>query len=100
MRFGFIVTTIKGMEITFDPKKDALNIRRHGISLQEAGELEWDTAIVREDNRYPYDEVRWLGLGYIGLFLYYVVFVDQGGTLRIISLRKATNMEMKKYAKA
>ena len=49
--------------------------------------------------RHPadYGEPRHIGYGPIGRRLYCVVFVDQGGTLRIISLRKANNREIDRY---
>jgi len=38
------------------------------------------------------------GLGYIGMRLYFVVFVDRGDIRRIVSLRKANPREYEKYA--
>lgn len=34
------------MVITFDPKKDKLNKRKHGVSLAAASELDWDNAVI------------------------------------------------------
>ena len=48
--------------------------------------------------REEYGEERECGIGYIGLTLYFVAFVDRDGTRRIISLRKATRQEVKRYA--
>lgn len=39
-------------------------------------------------------------IGYIGLRLYYVAFVDRADGRRIISLRKANQREVKRYAEA
>lgn len=41
-----------------------------------------------------------VAIGYIGLRLYVVVYVDRNGTRRIISLRKANSREEKRYAEA
>jgi uncharacterized DUF497 family protein len=30
------------MEIEFDPAKDTMNIKKHGVSLQIAAELVWE----------------------------------------------------------
>jgi uncharacterized protein len=40
------------------------------------------------------------GIGYIGLRLYYVVFVDRAGRRRIVSLRRANSREIRRYADA
>jgi len=89
------------MQITYDPIKNAKNIVKHGISMAEAEKLEWDSALTWQDLRYHYDEIRMIGLVSAGSQLYYVAFTEIGGTIggtyRIISLRKATNREIKFY---
>jgi len=52
------------------------------------------------DTRKNYGEDRECGIGYIGLTLYFVAFVDRDETRRIISLRKANRKEVKRYAEA
>jgi uncharacterized protein len=90
------------MDVTFDPAKDAANQAKHGFSLLDAASLEWDTAVVWPDQRREYDEQRMVALGYIGLRIMVVVFVDrppaQPTERRIISLRKANSREVKRYA--
>jgi len=85
------------MQITFDPAKNQMNIAKHGIFLAMAVEFEWETALTWPDLRKNYGEDRMAGIGYIGLRLYYVVYVDRE-TRRIISLRKANDREVKRYA--
>jgi uncharacterized DUF497 family protein len=46
----------------FDPDKDKLNLVKHGLSLSFAEKLVWDEAYVWVDPRYPYDELRMIGL--------------------------------------
>lgn len=96
----FFVHTLMPMEITYDPAKDAANIAKHGISLDLAAELEWESAVVWPDVRRDYGEPRMVAIGYIGLRLYYVAFVDRAEVRRIISLRKANQREAKRYAEA
>ena len=90
------------MNVTFDPVKDAANMAKHGVSLSEAAGFEWDTAIVWPDTRNDYGEARMVALGYIGLRIMAVVFVDRPADKpterRIISLRKANSREVKHYA--
>ena len=88
--------------MTFDPAKDAANLAKHGFSLLDAVGFEWETAVVWPDTRRDYGEPRMVALGYIGLRIMSVVFVDrppeQPTERRIISLRKANTREVKRYA--
>lgn len=85
------------MKIAFDPKKDAVNVKRHGVSLALADRLEWDELLGIVDRRREYGEVRWVGYAPIGARVYCVVFTDRGDTRRVISLRKANRREVKHY---
>ena len=90
------------MDVTFDPAKDAANVAKHGVSLTEAAGFEWETAVVWPDTRRDYGEARMVALGYIGLRIMAMVFVDRApkkpAERRIISLRKANSREVKRYA--
>ena len=88
------------MKIGYDPYKNKSNQAKHGVDLAAAEGLEWDTAMTWPDARRNYGEERQCGIGYIGLTLYFVAFVDRDKTRRIISLRKANRKEMKRYAEA
>jgi uncharacterized protein len=83
------------MEITFDPAKDASNIRKHGVSLVLASEIDWSDLIARPDNRRDYFELREIGYAVIQDRLYCVVFTQRGETMHIISLRKANSREVR-----
>lgn len=86
------------MKVTFDPRKNAKNLAKHGVSLALAQRLEWDTALIWTDNREDYGEERQCTIGYIGTRVFVVVFVERLESLHIISLRKATNTEIHRYA--
>ena len=90
------------MNLKFDPVKNAANLAKHGFSLLDATGFEWETAMVWPDKRRDYEEARLVALGYIGLRIMVVVFVDrppeQATERRIISLRKANRREVKRYA--
>ena len=90
------------MNVTFDPAKDAANLAKHGFSLLDAVGFEWEAAVVWLDKRREYGEPRTVALGYIGLRIMAVVFVDrppeQPTERRIISLRKTNPREVKRYA--
>ena len=90
--------TINLVKIIFDPSKDALNIEKHGVSLSEAQDLEWDTLMCTQDRRKDYGEVRMIGYALKGDRLFCVVFTDRGNYRRIVSLRKANSREVQRYA--
>lgn len=85
------------MNVTYDPAKNAENMRKHGISLAEAAFMDWDAALVWRDTRHDYGETRFVALGPIGERLYCVVYVDRENIRRIISLRKANQREFDHY---
>ena len=88
------------MDILFDPAKDAANLAKHGLSLADAAQLEWDTLWARPDQRRDYGERRTVGFVYLGLRLCCVVYTERGEVRRIISLRKANAREVARYAEA
>ena len=88
------------MTIAFDPLKDALNTVKHGISLAEAADIEWDAAIFWHDDRHDYGDVRMCAIAYIGVRLHFIVYVDRDDVRRFISLRRANLKEIKRYAEA
>ncbi len=85
------------MKITFDQAKDATNIGKHGVSLAEAERLDWDGMLVVPDTRFDYGEDRYRGIALLGGRLYSVIYTPRDETMRIISLRKASNQEMDLY---
>ena len=99
LRTRLIVHTISKLNIVFDHSKNEINIQQHQISLNDAVHFEWDHAITWRDLRRDYGEHRMAGLGYIGNRLFFIVFVDRRDQRRVISLRKANQREVKRYAK-
>lgn len=87
------------MAITFDPKKDTINKKKHGISLNRAADFDFEAAIFLVDDREDYGEVRIRAIGFLEARLYSLVFAQDGEDIRAISLRKATRHEEKEYEK-
>ena len=85
------------MEVTYDPPKDALNTKEHGISLARAQDFALQTARVEADTREEYGEDRWNALGFLDGGLYNLTFTVRDDLIRAISLRKATKDERKLY---
>ncbi len=53
--------------------------------------------IIRQDNRYSYEEDRYQLVGRIGKRLFVLTYTLRGGVIRIISARKANTREVKRY---
>jgi uncharacterized DUF497 family protein len=85
------------MDIEFDPRKDAANIAKHGISLARAVLFEWDTATIKEDQRKEYGELRYSAHGFIAGRLHNLVFTPRGSRTRVFSLRKSNAREVREY---
>lgn len=47
------------VKIEFDPKKNTTNKTKHGLCFKDIHHLDWDTALVIEDERFDYGEVRY-----------------------------------------
>jgi len=87
------------MVSSFDSKKNAINIAKHGVSFEEVALLEWDTAITRADNRVNYGEERFITYALIEERLYCLVWTVREENIRPISFRKANVKERKRYEK-
>jgi len=85
------------MQYEWDQGKRIANTFKHGVDFTLAEAFDWTTAIETYDNRFDYDEERWVALGFIGACLYVLVYTYRFETIRIISLRKANKREQKTY---
>ena len=87
------------MAFTFDPEKNAKNVAERGLSFDLVERLEWETAIVVEDTRRNYGEIRLQVLARLEGRLYAAVVTPRGEDLRVISFRKANRREVERYGK-
>lgn len=85
------------MNITFDPDKSAINLHKHGVSLSLAERIDVEQILCRADDRADYGEVREIGYAPIDGRIYCVVFTQRGEVFRVISLRKAKALEVRRY---
>ncbi len=88
------------MSTHFDPKKDAANIKKHGVSLSEGdGVLNDPLALTVEDGAAE-GEQRFVTIG-TNIFgiLMVVVHTPRGGGTRFISVRKPDPKERRNYEK-
>lgn len=85
------------MRIEFDPDKDVINQKKHGLSLADAARFEIESAALVHDERYAYGEARFRAYGWIDGRLHMLAFTMRGDVMRAISLRKANPREVKRY---
>ena len=75
-----------------------LNIRKHGIDFSDAIDVFNHPMLLIADDRKFYGEERWIALGWIQEILGVVVYTERAGdVIRIISARKATRYEVRRY---
>ena len=81
-------------------EKNALNIKKHGISFEEATEIFDDPLFWERYDRKnsTIDEERFFGIGKInGFTIVSSCYTDRNGRTRIINARIATSREEKDY---
>lgn len=85
------------MKVEFDPAKDAANRARHGLSLAEAADFDFERAVVLVDDRFDYGEVRYRAFARMEGGGFALAFTLTGETLRAISYRRAHDKELRRH---
>lgn len=89
------------IKFEWDPAKAVSNMRKHGVSFEEARSVFYDEFAVQffdEENSEAEDRFLMLGLSdEVRLLIVCHCEREQGNTIRIISARKATKNEGKYY---
>ncbi|MBC3916488.1 BrnT family toxin [Undibacterium sp. CY18W] len=86
------------MRFDWDEQKNQINIRKHGIDFSDAADIFKHPMLTFHDGREDYGEDRWIALGWIKSTIGVVVYVERNeDVIRIISARKATKNEVKRY---
>lgn len=86
------------MAVEFDPKKDAANRRKHGISLSEGDGVTDDPFVLTLEDELAQGEQRFIALGR-NVFgqLRLVVYTYRGEDVRLISVRRPDAKQAKAY---
>ena len=85
-------------DFEWDPAKDAVNQEKHGIGFADAAAVFDDPDRLEEDSARPeHGEERRLTIGRVGSTVAVVVFTDRHGRRRIISARRASRDERRRY---
>ena len=89
------------MQFGWDEHKRRINIKKHGIDFLDAPEIFQGPMLVNLDEKNDYGEDRYIGIGFLRKKAVVVVFTEpQPEITRIISLRKATKDEEKRFKDA
>ncbi len=86
------------MKADWDETKNKENIRKHGFDFADAAEIFDFPMLAQMDFRRDYGEFRVVAIGFLSQRVAVVVFVEgDDDTIRIISLRKASRHERKRF---
>ncbi|NJL82400.1 MAG: BrnT family toxin [Chloroflexaceae bacterium] len=86
------------MEFDWDEEKRRTNLIKHGIDFMTATQIFWGRfREVPAKTSLEGQEARYVGFGYVNSVAVAVVYVKVGKSIRIISARRASRRERKKY---
>jgi uncharacterized protein len=81
------------MRFTWHEAKRESNLRDHGLDFVNAPEVFEGATFTYEDDRFAYDEKRFVTLGLLRGVVVSIVHTETPGHIHIISFRKATKHE-------
>ncbi|MDG4877589.1 BrnT family toxin [Mesorhizobium sp. WSM4935] len=94
---------MEGLRFEWDLEKARFNLRKHGVSFETAIRVFSDPFALTEQDRVEGNEYRWQTIGVIeGILVLLVAHADREedgfDVIRIISARRATTRERRRYA--
>lgn len=81
------------MRFTWDERKRKSNLRDHGFDFRDAPAVFEGPTYTFEDDRFDYDEQRFVTLGFLGGVAVSLVHTETPKVIRVISFRRATQRE-------
>jgi uncharacterized DUF497 family protein len=89
------------MKFEWDERKNHANVEKHGLDFADAHKVFKAPMLVKLDEREDYGEYRWIGIGLMDMRVVVIVFTEpKENTSRVVSFRKATTDERKRYEQA
>lgn len=85
------------MRFTWDPRKAATNVRKHGVSFEEAATVFADPLALAIEDAIDPGRTLLVGMSERQLILVTVYTDIDEDTIRIISARRATSYERRRY---
>ena len=93
-----VTYTLHDITFEWDSQKADENLRKHNVSFETACEAFFDPFVLWLDEEVVEGEVREIIIGMtVNWRLLYVVYVMHDDTIRLISARKVTKAERKRY---
>ncbi len=87
------------MRFEWDEAKRRSNITRHGIDFVDVDDVFAGETITFLDDRYDYDETRFLTFGLLWGEVVAIVHIETDEVIRVISVRRASKDEEETYFK-
>jgi len=87
------------MDITWDEKKRASNLAKHGLDFKDARRVFDGPTFTFPDTRFDYGEERFVSIGLLNIDVVVLVHTENDHEIRIISMRKGTTNEQKIFFK-
>lgn len=93
-------TNLRDDNFEWNDIKNAKNLAGHGVSFERARLVFSDGFVVEKlDDRFAYDEYRFIAIGMVDGVLLQVAYVDRGERRHIITARRAMKNEQNEYFK-
>lgn len=88
------------MNVEWDPAKGTANLKRHGVTFEEASTVLLDPLALAQEDALLVDESRWVVIGMSARtrLLTVVYTLRREDRIRLISARKATRREARFHA--
>lgn len=81
----------------WDDAKREWTLEARGLDFADRDRFDWESALVANDGRAEYGEVRFVAIGLLDGETCVVCYTHRGARIRIISLRKASRKERSLY---
>jgi hypothetical protein len=81
------------MRFTWREKKRRTNLKEHGFDFVDAPRVFEGPTFTFEDDRFAYQETRFVTLGFLGDVAVSIVHTESESEIHVISFRKATRNE-------
>ena len=86
------------MKFIWDRRKNEASIKKHELDFADTYKVFESPMLVGLDDREDYGEDRWIGIGLMENRVVVIVFTEpEEDAIRVISFRKATTDESKRY---
>lgn len=88
------------MRIEYDPGKRTRTLAERGLDFARADEVFAGVTVTIADERRDYRESRFITIGHLDQRIVVLIWTPRGENRRIISMRKANDREIEKFAPA